>query len=87
MRHEPNSGSAKSEGFDGAQGVLGGSNGTAAKREEQETPAGMPATACSSSPAMVATSISLKTFGSASLHISRHGVPNRKSKRERARQA
>ena len=42
---------------DGVRGVLGGSNGTAAKCEKQKPPAGVPAMACSSSPAKITTGV------------------------------
>ena len=63
--------------------MLGESKGTAAECEVQEPLAGMPATACNSNPAMVATSVGLETFGSSSIHFGRHGAPNRRDKLEK----
>ena len=69
VQHKQGNGSATSGGDDGVPGVLGGSSGTAAKCEEQEPPAGMRAMACSSSPAMSATGIRLKSVSSSWIHL------------------
>ena len=74
---------AKREGVNGVLGVLGESKGTAAECEVQEPPAGIPATACNSNPAMVATSVGLETSGSSSIHFGGHGAPNRRDKLEK----
>ena len=74
VQHERNHSRANSEGNDGVQGVLGGSNGAASRCEEQKLPTGMPAITCSRDPAINAIGISLKTFRSSSIYMAKQGA-------------
>ena len=63
--------------------MLGGSSEAAAGSGEQEQPAGVPAMACSSGPAIIAKGVSLKAFSPSSIHMASQGeLSRRKQARE-----